>query len=103
MSSLSQLYEEEQRFLNDGEVIYLPYEPEISKQASTDSNDSCSEALVKLKNSKYMAQLLLTDHSNEVPSSRFVSGGAKNVSQTRHQGGPFVIQQPVTRSMNSKH
>lgn len=106
---MSSYEEEQQRFLHDGEVVYLPYgrldtpnSPDsrqgISKQFSQDSSDGsdASEALVKLRNSKYAAQFLLTDHMNEV--SRYQNPD-KNQHHGRSQGVSHVIQQPTSKSM----
>lgn len=62
--------EEQQHFLSEGEIVYLPYGKELAsveKQSSLDSNDGdFHEYFTKLRNSKYEAQFLLTNHTKEV-------------------------------------
>jgi len=92
--------EEQQRYTSEGEIIYLPYgkeegsDPNLMKQNSLDSTDGeWSQNLSKLKNSKHLNHLLLTDHTHEV-SRYHNTDRSPSESGRSNQSNRFPIQQP---------
>jgi hypothetical protein len=88
--------DEQQHFLSEGEIVYLPYGKELSsvpKQNSMDSNDGdFHDYFVKLKNSKHEAQFLLTNHTKEV--SHYQSPDKKHPSHYHPSNLRFQPQIP---------
>jgi len=91
--------EEQQRFISEGEIIYLPSgkedlsEPNLMKQVSLDSIDGeWSQNLAKVKNSKYLNHALMADHAQEV--ARYQNTDRSPSESRATNSNRFPIQQP---------